>query len=152
MNLTEPVENSTAYAESIAQVVSTIGGNKPILQRLDDLRNGRRSTWGRIKKSIVKPTCIEVTPGDISMALPHRVVKNILEGLEKLETIMPGINSGSTLLYAPEVKYRGSRVVTNKNLETKVHNLFVAGDGAGVSGNIIGAAATGVMAARGLLQ
>jgi uncharacterized FAD-dependent dehydrogenase len=150
IELTEPVENTTLYAKSIAEIATTLGGGKPILQRLADLKAGRRSTWNRINKSYVTPTLKDVTPGDISMAMPYRVTKNILEGLEKLDKIMPGINSGSTLLYAPEVKYRGSRIVTDKKLETKVKGFFVAGDGAGVSGNIIGAAVTGVMAARGM--
>lgn len=152
VNLTEPVENSIAYAESIARMATTIGGGKPILQRLADLRKGRRSTRSRLKKSLVKPTLTEVTPGDISMALPHRVVTNILEGFEKLEEIMPGINSGSTLLYAPEVKFRSSRIKTDKRLQTKLKNLYVAGDAAGFSGSITGAAATGIMAARGILK
>jgi uncharacterized FAD-dependent dehydrogenase len=152
VNLTEPVENSIAYAESIAMVASTIGGGKPILQRLTDLRRGRRSTWSRLRKSLVKPSLTDVTPGDIAMALPHRIVTNILEGFEKLDEIMPGINSGSTLLYAPEVKFRSSRIKTDNDLRTKVSNLYVAGDAAGVSGSITGAAATGIIAARGILS
>jgi uncharacterized FAD-dependent dehydrogenase len=151
VNLTEPVENSIAYAESIAMLASTIGGGKPILQRLVDLRKGRRSTWSRLKKSLVEPSLTDVTPGDISMALPHRIVTNILEGFEKLDEIMPGINSGSTLLYAPEVKFRSSRIKTDRDLQTSVPNLYVAGDAAGVSGSITGAAATGIIAARGML-
>jgi uncharacterized FAD-dependent dehydrogenase len=151
VNLTEPVENSIAYAESIAMLASTIGGGKPILQRLADLRKGRRSTWSRLKKSLVVPSLTDVTPGDISMALPHRIVTNILEGFEKLDEIMPGINSGSTLLYAPEVKFRSSRIKTDSDLQTSVPNFYVAGDAAGVSGSITGAAATGIIAARGML-
>jgi uncharacterized FAD-dependent dehydrogenase len=152
VNLTEPVENSIAYAESIARMATTIGGGKPILQRLADLRKGRRSTWSRLKKSLVKPTLTDVTPGDISMALPHRIVTDILEGFENLEEIMPGINSGSTLLYAPEVKFRSSRIKTDKGLQTTLKHLYVAGDAAGLSGSITGAAATGIMAARGILK
>jgi uncharacterized FAD-dependent dehydrogenase len=152
VNLTKPVENSIAYAESIAKMASTIGGGKPILQRLADLRKGRRSTWSRLGKSLVKPSLTQVTPGDISMALPHRVVTNILEGLEILDRVMPGINSGSTLLYAPEVKFRSSRVSTSKRMETTLKGVFVAGDAAGLSGSITGAAATGIMAARGIVS
>lgn len=152
VNLTKPVENSIAYAESIAKVATTIGGGKPILQRLADLRKGRRSTVTRLKKSLVKPSLTDITPGDISMALPHRIVTNILEGLEKLDEIMPGINSGSTLLYAPEVKFRSSRIKTDKGLQTDIKNLHVAGDAAGVSGSITGAAATGIIAARGIMK
>ena len=150
INLTSPVENSVIYAKAIAEVASTIGGGKPLLQTLDDLRCGRRSTWSRLAKSFVNPSLEDVTPGDIAMALPYRVVKNILEGLEILDRVMPGINSGSTLLYAPEVKLRSSRIKTDKNLETSVKGLYVAGDAAGISGSVTGAAVTGVMFARGI--
>lgn len=150
IELTEPIENTTLYARSIAELATTLGGGKPIIQRLADLRAGQRSTWRRINKSYVIPTLTKSTPGDVAMALPYRVIKNIIEGLEKLERVMPGINRGSTLLYAPEVKYRGSRIQTDENLKTAIEGLFVAGDGAGVSGNIIGAAATGVMASYGM--
>ncbi len=152
VHLTEPVENSIAYAQSIAELANTIGGNKPVLQRLVDLRMGRRSNWARISKSMVSPSLKDVTPGDISMALPHRVVTNILEGLTKLDLIMPGINAGSTLLYAPEVKFRSSKVKTSSEMETTVKNLFVAGDASGMAGSITGAGATGIMAARGIIK
>lgn len=152
IKLTEPVENTIKYAKSIAKLANTIGGGKPIVQRLADLRKGRRSTWERIKKSYVKPSLKDVVPGDISMAFPHRVVMNIIEGLEMLDKVMPGIYSGDTLLYAPEIKLRSSKIKTNKHLETKISNLYVAGDGAGLSGNIVGAAATGIIAARGIMR
>ncbi len=151
VNLTSPVENTVAYAKSIAEVASTIGGGKPLLQSLEDLRCGRRSTWSRLEKSFVTPSLEDVTPGDISMALPYRIVKNIIEGLEILNKVMPGINSGSTLLYAPEVKFRSSRVKTDKNLQTSIHCLYVAGDAAGVSGSVTGAASTGIMFARSII-
>jgi uncharacterized FAD-dependent dehydrogenase len=152
INLTEPVENTILYGKSIALLATTIGGGFPIVQRLADLKTGKRSTEARLKKSFITPTLKEAVPGDISMALPHRVVTNIKEGLEKLDAVMPGINSANTLLYAPEIKLRSSKIVTDKHLETKtINNLYVAGDGAGVAGNIVGAAATGIIAARGIV-
>lgn len=150
--LTDPVENTTDYAISIAKTATIIGGGKPILQRLADLQAGRRSTWKRIRRSYVIPTLKEVTPGDISLALPHRAVTNTLEGLEILDRVLPGINSGSTLLYAPEIKLRGNRIKINKKMQTKIKNLFVAGDGAGASGNIVGAAVSGILAIKGMCK
>jgi len=150
ITLTEPVENTTDYAISIARLATTIGGGKPIIQRLSDLRKNRRSNTERIRKSIIIPSLVDCTPGDISMALPYRVVHNLLEALEILNHVLPGINAGSNFLYAPEIKLRGSKIQTNRHLETKINRLFVAGDGAGVSGNIVGAAATGILAARGI--
>lgn len=151
INLTEPVTDTIAYGESICRLATTIGGGKPILQRLADLKRRRRSTWGRLSKSYIEPTLKDVTPGDISMAFPHRIVVNLIEALEKLDKIIPGVASDSTLLYAPEAKFFSVRPKINKNMETKIKGLFVAGDGAGVSGNIVGAAATGIIAARGIL-
>jgi hypothetical protein len=152
VKLTDPVENTIAYAKSIAQVASTIGGGKPLIQRLSDLKRGQRSTWTRINKSLIKPSLMDATPGDLAMALPYRILTNILEGLEQLDKIMPGINAGSTLLYAPEVKFRTTKFATKPTLETdNIKNLFVAGDAAGLSGSITGAAATGVMAGRGMM-
>ncbi|MEA3355334.1 MAG: NAD(P)/FAD-dependent oxidoreductase [Patescibacteria group bacterium] len=149
--LTDPVENTLDYAISIAKLATTLGGGKPLIQRLSDLKKGRRSTWKRINKSYVKPTLTDVTPGDISMALPYRLVTSILEGLEKLDLVLPGINSGATLLYAPEIKLRGNRIKINNKMQTQVKNLFVAGDGAGTSGNIVGAAVSGILAGEGIL-
>jgi uncharacterized FAD-dependent dehydrogenase len=150
VNLKEPLENSIAYAKSIAELTSLLGGGKPILQSVDDLREGRRSTWSRLEKSFVEPSLKDVVPGDISMGLPHRIVLNLLEGLKMLDEVMPGINAGSTLLYAPEVKFRSSKIETKKNLETDIKGLYVAGDASGLSGSITGAAVTGIMAGKGM--
>lgn len=152
IRLTEPVENTTDYAISIAKLATTIGGGKPIIQRLSDLQKHRRSNSNRIIKSSISPSLSNCTPGDISMALPYRLVTNILESLVILDHVLPGINAGSNFLYAPEIKLRGSRIKTNKHLETEIPGLFVAGDGAGVSGNIVGAAASGVIAALGIIK
>ena len=152
VGLTRPVTDTIAYGRSIAYLATTIGGGKPLLQRLGDLRAGRRSTWERIKRGYVEPTLQSVTPGDISMALPGRIVTDILEGLESLDKVMPGVASDSTLLYAPEVKLYATRIAVDEDFATKVPGLFMAGDGAGLSRDIINAAATGLLAARGILR
>lgn len=152
IEFTQPVTDTTSYGRSIAYLATTIGGGLPLIQRLGDLRRGRRSTWERIDRGHVKPTLRSVTPGDISMALPGRIVTNILEGLERLDQVMPGVASDSTLLYAPEVKLYSMEVNVDEHMESNVPNLFVAGDGAGLSRGIITAAATGVLAARGILH
>lgn len=123
-----------------------------MLQRLGDLRAGRRSTWERIKRGHVSPTFRSVTPGDVSMALPGRVVIDILDGLERLDKVAPGVASDSTLLYAPEVKFYAMKINVDRKMETSVPDLFVAGDGAGLSRGIVTAAATGLLAARGILE
>ncbi|MBN2880737.1 NAD(P)/FAD-dependent oxidoreductase [Candidatus Woesearchaeota archaeon] len=153
VQLTKPLENTFKYGKSIAQLATTIGGGKVILQTLGDLRRGRRSTAERIKKSFVEPTLKDYTPGDISMALPSRIVHNLLEALEKLDSIAPGINSDNTLLYAPEIKYHSIKARHDSILQSvKLKNLFFAGDGAGLTRDIINAAATGVFVARKIIE
>lgn len=100
----------------------------------------------------MKPTFECVTPGDIAMAMPHRVVVDIIEGLEALDQVMPGIASDSTLLYAPEIKLYALRLEMDKHMKTPINGLYAAGDGAGVSRGIVGAAATGIIAARDILD
>ncbi|MCC6012877.1 MAG: NAD(P)/FAD-dependent oxidoreductase [Candidatus Verstraetearchaeota archaeon] len=152
ITLTEPVEDTTAYGMSIVQQATILGGGEPLIQRLGDLRMGRRSTWNRISHSHIVPTLKSATPGDIAMAMPHRIVSDILEALEKLDEIIPGVASSSTLLYAPEIKFSANRFQVNKNFETPVENIFVAGDGVGLSRGLVCAAATGILAARGILR
>ncbi|BAW32076.1 MAG TPA: NAD(P)/FAD-dependent oxidoreductase [Methanothermobacter sp.] len=148
VELTEPVENTSAYALSIAKISNTLGGGKPIIQRLGDLRKGRRSTWRRIKRSPVKPTLKDVTPGDIALVLPYRIVLDIIEGLEALDKVIPGVASDSTLLYAPEIKLYAMRIEVDNHMRTPIKGLYAVGDGAGLSRGIVGAAATALIAAE----
>jgi len=152
VNLTEPLENTNLYGQAIAQEITTIGGGKPILQRLGDLCSGQRSSWSRINKSHLKPSLIDVTPGDIAMGMPYRFVKDILEGLKILNKLIPGVADNGTLLYAPEVKLHGLKVLTDDLLQTNIENIFVAGDGAGLSRGIVGAATSGLLVAQGILK
>lgn len=150
VELTDPVEDTTEYGRSISRLANTIGGGKPILQRYKDLIRGKRSTWSRISRAMISPTLRDVTPGDVAMALPNRIVKNMIEAIERLDAVIEGIASGSTLLYAPEIKFYDTTYEVNKHLETRVPGFFVAGDASGFSRGIIYAAVTGIIAARGI--
>jgi uncharacterized FAD-dependent dehydrogenase len=152
IELTDPVEDTTEYGRAIAKLANTIGGGKPILQRLKDLRAGRRSTLDRIRRVPIEPTLRDITPGDISMALPHRVVVDLLEALETLDRVMPGVASGSTLLYAPEIKFYDTRYRVREGMETELPGFYVAGDASGHSRGIVFAALTGILAARQILS
>jgi len=149
--LTEPVTDNQAYGEAIGQLATLIGGGKPILQRFGDLKRGRRSTWQRINKGYIRPTLTNVVCGDIAMALPERILTNVVEGLEQLNRVVVGVSNDETLLYAPEIKFFATQVATDNHLETAIKGLFVAGDGPGVAGNIVAASATGLIPAKAIL-
>lgn len=150
LKLTEPLEDTTEYGRALAQLATTIGGGKPIVQRIGDLKDGRRSTHGRLRRNSIQRTLDDVTPGDISMALPQRVMNDIMEGLDMLNEIIPGVKSSNTLLYAPEIKFYAKKLEVDEDMETSIPGLFAAGDGAGLSHDIVNAASTGVLAGRGI--
>ena len=150
--LTDPVEDNQAYGESIGKLATLIGGGKPILQRYGDLKRGRRSTWNRVQNSYIEPTFKSVTCGDIAMALPERILTNLIDGLEQLNEVIPGVANDETLLYAPEIKFFATQVSTDNNLETAVKGLFVAGDGPGVAGNIVSATATALIPSKEIIR
>ena len=152
VNLTHPATNTREYGEAIAKIANTLGNGKPIVQSLRDLRVGRRSTMEKINKGFIEPTLKDVVAGDLALVLPHRIIKNILEGLETLDKIIPGVNNGETLLYGPEIKFFSNEITTDNNMKLENHNLYFIGDGAGKAGNIVVAAATGLIAARDILK
>ena len=148
VNLTHPVTNTRDYGESIAHIASVLGAGKPIVQTLKDLKNGRRSEWHRIEKGFIEPTLKDCVAGDLALVLPHRIITNILEGLEKLDKIIPGVANDDTLLYGPEIKFFSNEIATDNNFKIDGENMYFVGDGAGKAGNIVTAAATGLVAAR----
>ena len=152
INLTDPVTNTRLYGESIAKIANVLGDGKPIIQRLKDLKIGRRSTWDRINKGYVEPTLKDCVAGDLALVLPHRIITNILEGIETLDKIIPGINNDETLLYGPEIKFFSNEITTNNKFKLEDKNIYFIGDGAGKAGNIVVAASNGLVAARDILE
>ncbi|MBD3254513.1 MAG: FAD-dependent oxidoreductase, partial [Candidatus Lokiarchaeota archaeon] len=151
--LTQPLEDTTEYGCSISKQTSILGGYKPLVQTLGDLKGGHRSRQSLIERNPVQPTLKDATPGDIAMAYPYRFITDIIEGLNILDKVIPGVNNNSTLIYAPEFKRSAKRINTNEYLESKkINNLFFAGDGAGISRGIVGAAVTGIIAAKGIVK
>lgn len=152
VNLTEPVTNTREFGESIAKIANTLGGGKPIVQSLKDLKRGRRSTESRINKGFLEPTLKDCVAGDLALVMPHRIITNILEGLEVLDRIIPGVNNDETLLYGPEIKFFSNEIETDNNMKIENESIYFIGDGAGKAGNIVTAAATGIVAAKDILK
>ena len=152
VTLTEPVTNTRLYGESIARIANVLGDGKPIIQSLKDLKSGRRSDWHRINKGFIEPTLKDCVAGDLALVMPHRIITNILEGLEKLDKIIPGVNNDDTLLYGPEIKFFSNEIETDDKFKLNNADVYFVGDGAGKAGNIVTAAATGLVAARDILE
>ncbi len=148
---TEPFRDPIGYGRYIARLANLLG-NGVIVQRLGDLLDGRRSTPDRINRCITQPTLISATPGDLSFVLPYRHLKSIIEMLEALDRITSGIFSRHTLLYGVEVKFYTNRVKISPRLETDIQNLFLIGDGAGITRGLMQASISGILAANEILK
>jgi len=147
---TEPFNEPIKYGSYIAKLANFLG-ESVIVQRLGDLQQGRRSTPARIRRGIVEPTLPDATPGDLSFVFPYRYMLDIMEMLEAMDRICPGVNSRHTLLYGVEVKFYSMRLELGANLMTQIDNMYAVGDGAGVSRGLVQASASGVIAARDIL-
>lgn len=148
---TRPFHEPIAYGKYIARLANMLGDGV-LIQRLGDLMQGRRSTASRLARNLLQPTLKSATPGDLSFVLPYRHLTGIIEMLEAMDKLIPGISSRHTLLYGVEVKFYSTRLHLSPSLETEVKNLFAVGDGAGVSRGLIQASASGVVAAREILH
>ncbi len=148
---TEPFDNPDAYGVSIAKLANLLSNNV-LVQRLGDLRKGRRSTSSRIKRNPVKPTLKSAVPGDLSFALPYRYLTNIVEMLNALDRLVPGVAEDYTLLYGVEVKFYSNKVELDENLETRIKGLFAIGDGAGLTRGLVQASMSGYYVAERILE
>ncbi|RJX26747.1 MAG: NAD(P)/FAD-dependent oxidoreductase [Dethiobacter sp.] len=146
-NFTDPFNEPVRYGRYIASLANMLGGGV-LVQRLGDLLAGRRSTMERLEKGLIRPTLKEATPGDLSLVLPYRYLRSILEMMEALDLVAPGVYSRHTLLYGVEVKFYSQRLELTPCLETEIKNLFAVGDGAGITRGLVQASASGIHVAE----
>ncbi len=148
---TKPFDDPIAYGHYIARLANLLGRGV-IIQRLGDLLAGRRSTRERIDRCLTRPTLKDATPGDLSFVFPYRHLLSIIEMLQALEKIAPGVYSRHTLLYGVEVKFYSNRIDLTPEMETGIENLFAIGDGAGITRGLLQASASGILAARAVAK
>jgi uncharacterized FAD-dependent dehydrogenase len=146
---TEPFDDPIAYGLYIARLANLLGKGV-IIQRLGDLLAGRRSTEARITRCLTRPTLKEATPGDLSFVFPYRHLVSIIEMLQALDHLAPGVCSRHTLLYGVEVKLYSNRIAVSDEMETNVNNLFTIGDGAGLTRGLLQASTSGIIAAKAI--
>ena len=149
-HFSEPFKDSNGYGESIARLSNMLGGGV-IVQRFGDLVRGRRSTVKRVEEGLVTPT-LTATPGDLSLALPKRILDGIIEMIYALDKVAPGTANDDTLLYGVEVKFYNMEVEIDDNLESCHKGLYVIGDGSGVTHSLSHASASGIYVARHIVE
>ena len=149
-HFSEPFKDSNGYGESIARLSNMLGGGV-IVQRFGDLIRGRRSTHSRIQEAFITPT-LSATPGDLSLVLPKRILDGIIEMIYALDKVAPGTANEDTLLYGVEVKFYNMEVEVDDKLECRYKDLYIIGDGSGITHSLSHASASGVHVARNIVN
>ncbi len=151
IRFTQPFRDPIEYARHVAKLANLISGSNVLVQRLGDLRAGRRTDEKRLAQSTTRPT-LGAVPGDLSLCLPKRQLDNILETLEALDKIAPGTNNYDTLLYGIECKYYSARPACDDFAIEGCSGIYAIGDGAGFTRSLSQAAANGLYVADKLTK
>ena len=149
----EPFKKPNEYALKVSSLANQLACGSVIVQKYGDIKLGRRSTPKRIAEGFVRPTLKEAVPGDLALCLPYKTMRSIIEMIEVLDKITPGIATEHTLLYGVEAKYYSAHPQMSTQLEVEgINHLYVAGDGAGLTRGLAQASACGVYIARNIIQ
>ena len=148
---TEPFDKPNEYAREICKRANDLSNGGVIVQKYGDIRRGRRSTTDRIKEGFLEPTLPEAVPGDLGLVLPYNTMISLVEMMEALDKVTPGIASEHTLFYGVEAKFYSARPKLKETLETEISGLYCAGDGAGITRGLAQAGAAGIWTARSVI-
>ena len=145
IHFTEPFNNPTEYAKSFSKMANLIGKGNVLVQRFGDLIRGRRTNDHRLGQNTVIPT-LKATAGDLSLALPHRILTNIIETIYALDRVAPGTANDDTLLYGLESKYYSIKPDHDKDF--RIHEgIYLIGDGSGICRGLSQSGAMGLYVA-----
>ncbi|MFA7118341.1 MAG: FAD-dependent oxidoreductase [Sphaerochaetaceae bacterium] len=151
VKFTHPLVSGQQFAENLGLQAALMGGGKPLMQRVGDFRLNSRSKEETFCDDLYdfKPT-LACCPGDISLAMPEKILRCIWKSMKNLDTIVPGILHPSTIMYYPEIKFYANKPQYIDEYFRVTEHIWFAGDGAGCSRGITGAWASGIRAAKGI--
>ena len=146
VKLTHPFNDPIGYGSHIAELFNLLAGErKVILQTYKNFKFSKRTKHlYRVKPTLEKNDYIL---GDINLAFPRRIAESIIDFIENLNEVIPGIANDDNLLYAPEIKF-----YSNKLSNDKFNDLKFVGDCSGGTRSIIYATAHGWLMAERLMS
>ncbi len=154
IRLTEPVVSGQQFGKILGEMVMQLSGGSVIMQRVGDFRLGRRSKKETFNNDLYdfEPTLKSAVAADISLSIPSKILRDIWKSMKMLDTIIPGVLHPSTIIYYPEIKtYANRPTFINRNFKVK-EGYHIIGDGAGTSRGITAAWASGIRAAKDILE
>jgi uncharacterized FAD-dependent dehydrogenase len=141
--------NNTEYALNYARTVNIMGQGKPMVQRLGDLTAGRPTT---ALGNDIKTSLVAYELGDLSKCLPAFLVEDIIDMVAHLNEMYEGCVRPYSLLVAPVIERLYPSIRLDHNMETSQDGIFIVGDSSGKIIGITYGAATGLRAARTVLD
>jgi len=145
VQLTQPFNDPIGYGANIAELSNMLGGRRVILQTYSHFVNSKRT------KNLyrVQPTLSEkhYILGDINLAYPRRIIESIIDFVENLDKVIPGMAHPDNLVYAPEIKFY-SNALDNETFK----NLKFIGDCSGFTRSIIYATAHGYVMGEEIMK
>lgn len=148
----KPFNEPNEFAIAVSELANKLSNGSIIVQKYGDIIRGRRTTAKRLKEGYVHPTLKEAVPGDLGLVLPYNTMKSLIEMMEALDHVTPGIANEHTLFYGVEAKFYSSRPKVSRNFEGDINKLYFAGDGAGLTRGLAQAGANGVWVARDIIS
>ena len=154
VKFTAPLASGQAYAENLGMQAALMGGGRPLMQRVGDFRLNSRSKENSFNTDLYdfKPSLKDCCPGDISLAMPAKIMRVIWKAMKHLDTIVPGVLHPSTIMYYPEIKLYANKPVFQDEFFRVTDSVYLAGDGAGTSRGITAAWASGMRSAQGMME
>jgi uncharacterized FAD-dependent dehydrogenase len=131
VQLTQPFNDPIGFGSHIAKLTNLLSGeNKVILQTYNNFKSSKRT------KHLYRvfPTL-------------RRIAESIIDFIENLNEVVPGVANDDNLLYAPEIKFYSNRLYNDH-----FHNLKFIGDCSGATRSIIYATAHGWMMAEEIIN
>jgi len=145
-SFTEPFNDPIGYGSYIAKLSNILsGGQKVILQTYGDFKRAKRTK----RTYRVLPTLEQekYILGDLNLVFPSKTTSSIIDFIENLSKVIPGINYDDNLLYGTEIKFYG-----NKINNSQLPDIKFVGDCSGWTRSITYATAHGMLIAEEFLK
>ncbi|WP_197407462.1 NAD(P)/FAD-dependent oxidoreductase [Olsenella massiliensis] len=144
-NFREPFDQPISYAQHVGRLCNMLGAGHILVQRFGDIMDGKRTWPKELGRSNVVPTLTDAEAGDITAAMPHRAMVEIVAFMKAVDQVVPGFAADETLLYAPELKFYSNRVGMDERFDTNVKDLHCLGDSSGWTRGLMMASVMGLL-------
>ena len=149
-NFSVPFNQPIEYAQKVGELTNMLGAGHILVQRFGDILDGKRTWPKELSQSNLRPSLPDAVAGDITAAIPYRAMTNIINFIQAMDKVVPGVASTETLLYSPELKFYSNRVKMDAELNTNIKGLYCLGDSSGWTRGLMMASVMGVILGRKL--